>query len=127
MDSRALGRFAPVVLVATLLAMGEPVLAARSLDDDSSGSSRSVSRSQGEDEDQPDVRERTVGGSYPLEKELDTDRSFDTWLYVFSAVMLLCVGWLCFKPTRLYTGKKEGGLLAKLRKSSDKKTQKKGK
>ncbi len=56
-------------------------------------------------EEEVDQRERTVGRNYPLEKELETDRSIETWLYVFSALMLLCIGWLCFKPTRVYAGK----------------------
>lgn len=67
----------------------------------------------------PDVRERLVGGRFKLQKELETDRSWDTWLYVFSAVMLLCVGWLCFKPYRVYAGKSGGGLTL-FRKKGDK-------
>ena len=59
-------------------------------------------------EEEVDHRERLVGGGFALEKELETDRSLETWLYVFSALMALCVGWLCFKPTRVYTGKKKG-------------------
>lgn len=59
--------------------------------------------------EEPDVRERRVGGRYPLEKELATDRSWDTWLYVFTALMVLCVGWLCFKPHRAPAGKRGGG------------------
>jgi hypothetical protein len=53
---------------------------------------------------------------YALEKEIDVDESIQTWLYVFSAVMLLCIGWLCFKPTRLekMKAKGRGGLSRKV-------------
>jgi hypothetical protein len=80
----------------------------------------------GQETEEPDVRERRVGGRFPLEKELETDRSWDTWLYVFSALMLLCVGWLCFKPHRVSTGK--GGLgLSLFRKKGAAAKPKKGK
>lgn len=69
-----------------------------------------------EEAEEVEVRERSVGKNYPLEKELETDRSDETWLYVLSAIMLLGVGWLCFKPTRVYTGKK-----TKKKKKKDKK------
>ncbi len=72
----------------------------------SPGVAQGLSSTDDEDEE-VEVRERSVGKNYPLEKELQTDRSDEPWLYVLSAIMLLGVGWLCFKPTRVYKGKKD--------------------
>jgi len=46
---------------------------------------------------------REVGpvSRYPLEQAMPPDPALQTWLYLFSAVMLLCIGWLCFKPTKV--------------------------
>ncbi len=97
------------LLIALCLLAMAPAWAAEGFDDENA-------------EEEPDVRERVVGKSYLLEQKLETDRSLDTWLYVCSAVIVLCIGWICFKPTRIYVPNKE-----KRRKKKDKSAKKNGK
>ncbi len=102
MSGEIRGLFSGILVGLLLFAVAAPALGARS--------GRSTERATRADEDESaapeeDVRERTVGRGFAVEAELETDRSIETWMYVFSALMLLCVGWLCFKPTRI-AGKK---------------------
>ncbi len=116
------GRITLVIMVVTAGLLGPPAFGARGRR--SAGGSGQYERGgeayqEGERGEQEDRRKRTVGAQFALEEELSTDRTIDTWIYVFSAVMLLCVGWLCFKPTRTgldksrksaaRTGSKQGG------------------
>jgi len=55
----------------------------------------------GRDNEPNGQTKETFTGRYPLEQTMEVDHSVQTWLYVFSALMLLFIGWLCFKPTRV--------------------------
>jgi len=103
--------FTTIVVALLLVSVATPAFAARS-----GGSRARETRAAGDDENaapEKDERKRTVGGGYAVEAELETDRSIETWMYVFSALMLLCIGWLCFKPTRLRGKKSAKTLLPK--------------
>ncbi len=49
----------------------------------------------------PNTDQARPASRYPLEAEIAPDQYIQTWLWVFSSIMLLLIGWLCFKPTRV--------------------------